>query len=207
MDDVVGVVLAGGRSSRMGTEKGLLPLGGIPLVERAVARLRPQVGKVIVSANGDPGRFSGLAAPVVPDVVPGCGPLGGLLSGLHWARSAGAPFVLTVACDTPFFPLDLAVSLSQSIAGHPTGTAVACSDGHDHHAFLLHPTAAADELESWLGRPENRSMHGWLETRRPVGVNFEGDPDPFFNVNAPMDLVLAETWVRAFEKFGGKGLA
>jgi len=207
MGEVVGVVLAGGRSSRMGAEKALLPLGGIPIIERTIARLRPQVEKVVISANGDPRRFSDLAVPIIGDIVPGCGPLGGLLSGLRWARAAGAPFVLTVACDTPFFPLDLAARLAQSIAGDLSRTAMARSHGHDHYTFLLHPTAAADDLESWLGRSENRSLHGWLDPQRPVSVNFEGDPDPFFNINAPMDLVLAESRARAFEKFSGRRTA
>ena len=79
---IVGVVLAGGKSSRMGTEKSLLPLGGVPLVERATARLRPQVDEVILSANGNPDRFRSCAAPVVPDRVPDGGPLVGLLDGL-----------------------------------------------------------------------------------------------------------------------------
>jgi molybdopterin-guanine dinucleotide biosynthesis protein A len=190
----------------MGTEKGLLQLGGVSLVERAVARLRPQVGKVIVSANGDPDRFENCAAPIVPDTIAGCGPLGGLLSGLRWAHLAGASFVLTAACDTPFFPPDMASRLRQSIGGDRSGTAVACSGGHAHYTFALHPTAFADELESWLGRPENRSLHGWLARRQPVWVTFEGDPDPFFNINAPMDLPLAEARARAFEKLGGKGM-
>lgn len=203
MTDLVGVVLAGGQSSRMGAEKGLLPLGGIPLMARVIARLAPQVGKVVISANGDPGRFEALAVPVVPDVVPGCGPLGGLLSGLRWARSAGAPFVLTVACDTPFFPHDLAIRLAQPITGDPLGTAVARSSGHDHYTFVLHPTAFAEELDSWIRRSEKRSLHGWLTHRQAVSVDFYGDPDPFFNINSPADLALAETKLPAFEKEGG----
>lgn len=203
---IIGVVFAGGRSSRMGAEKGLLPLRGIPLIERVVARLRPQVEKVIISANGDPGRFQICGVEIVPDILPGCGPLGGLFSGLRWAHSVGAPFVLTVACDTPFFPQDLGAHLAQATVDAPLGAAVAHSNDHDHYTFVLHPTACVDELESWLTRPGNRSLQGWLEGRQLVRVNFVGDPDPFFNINEPMDLVRAETWVRAFEKFGGRGM-
>ena len=203
---IVGVVLAGGKSSRMGTEKSLLPLGGVPLVERATARLRPQVDEVILSANGNPDRFRSCAAPVVPDRVPDGGPLVGLLDGLKWARAAGATFVLTVACDTPFFPTDLASRLLQSIANDPLGTAVARSEGHHHYTFALHATAHADELEEWLGRSERRSLRGWLERQRAESVDFEGTPDPFFNINTPMDLALAETWAGALDEQGRTGI-
>jgi molybdopterin-guanine dinucleotide biosynthesis protein A len=202
MKDVVGVVLAGGRSSRMGAEKALLALSGIPLVERVTARLRAQVEKVVIGANGDPDRFRRCAVPVVPDTVVDCGPIGGLLTGLLWARSADLPFVLTVACDTPFFPVDLARRLLQSIEHDPSRTAVARSDGHDHYTFALHPTACLDDLLAWLDRSADRSLRGWLEGRRPANVEFEGAPAPFFNINAPMDLVLAETWVNGLEKYG-----
>jgi molybdopterin-guanine dinucleotide biosynthesis protein A len=204
---VVGIILAGGRSSRMGAEKSLLSLGGVPLIEWVTARLRGQVEKVIISANGDAERFRDCAVPIVPDIIPDLGPVGGLIAGLRWSQSVGARFVLTAACDTPFFPTDLAARLAKAIAGNPSGTAVARSNGHDHYTFTLQPVACADELESWLGPPEHRSLHDWLKGRQPVSVSFEGDPDPFFNINAPMDLVQAETWARDFEKFSGKRTA
>lgn len=204
---VVGVVLAGGRSSRMGTEKSLLPLAGVPLGERATASLRAQVETVVISANGDPERFRRCAVPVIPDIVPDCGPIGGLLAGLLWARSAGLRFVLTVACDTPFFPTDLASRLAQSIEHDPSRTAVARSESQEHYTFALHPTAGADDLQAWLSRADDRSLRGWLTGRRPVSVDFEGTPAPFFNINAPMDLALAETWINGFEKYGGAGIA
>ncbi|MEO8758802.1 MAG: molybdenum cofactor guanylyltransferase MobA [Devosia sp.] len=199
------VILAGGKSSRMGVEKALVMLGGTPLVVRAIARLRNQVGKLVISSNGDTDRFRACGIPVVADIVPDCGPAGGLLAGLRWAQSEGASFLLTVACDTPFFPEDLAFRLAQAIKGRGGRTAVARSGEHDHYTFALHPTGCVDELESWLILPEHRSLRHWIAGQQPVSVDFEGNPDPFFNINTPMDLALAETWVSAFEKYTAAG--
>jgi hypothetical protein len=126
--DLVGIVLAGGQSSRMGAEKGLLPLGGVPLIERAVARLRPQVEKVVISANGDPARFQSCAVRFLPtsrlvaDRLEACSPA---FDGLVRPR----PLRPKVACATPFFPLDLADRLARSIA---------LSNGHDRLRFGEH---------------------------------------------------------------------
>jgi molybdopterin-guanine dinucleotide biosynthesis protein A len=197
--DIAGIVLAGGNSRRMGREKSLLRLGGVTLIERVVARLRPQVGSLVISANGDPARFDRLGHPVVADAIPECGPLGGVLAGMNWARATGARYVLTVACDTPFLPTDLALRLAGRPGEAARPAAVACSGGREHHAFALQPTSGAPELERWLARSEQRSLRGWLATRQPLPIAFEGHPDPFFNVNTPPDLALAETWIAAFE--------
>src|SRR5260370_18963776 len=108
---VVGLLLAGGLSRRMGGgDKALRPLGGIPLLDRVIERLRPQVDALVLNANGDPGRFAGYALPVVADSVSGfAGPLAGVLAGLDWAASLrpDCPYLASVATDAPFPPTDL----------------------------------------------------------------------------------------------------
>ena len=106
--DIVGVLLAGGRASRMGGgDKCLLPLAGRPLLAHAIERMAPQVGALVLSANGDPARFGEFGLPVVADTFPGFqGPLAGLLAGMRWAEARGATSVATAPADTPFFPRD-----------------------------------------------------------------------------------------------------
>ena len=105
----VGVILAGGRATRMGGgDKGLLPLGEARLLDHVVGRLAPQVAALALNANGDGARFAAYGLPVVPDSLAGFpGPLAGVLAGLDWAAERGAELVVTAAADTPFFPRDL----------------------------------------------------------------------------------------------------
>lgn len=95
---ISGIILAGGKSKRMGSNKALLKIGGIPLIER-VARSISGVCSEIIIAGGDPNELGHLGYPVVPDVYPGCGPLSGLHSGLQAARNQ---YSFVSACDTPF---------------------------------------------------------------------------------------------------------
>ncbi len=108
---IVGVILAGGRSSRMGGgDKCLLPLAGRPVLASVIARLRSQVSDIVINANGEPARFARFGLPVVADSVAGfAGPLAGVHAGLEWVKAnrPGTRYVVTVASDTPFFPEDL----------------------------------------------------------------------------------------------------
>jgi molybdopterin-guanine dinucleotide biosynthesis protein A len=121
---VTGVLLAGGQSRRMfageagGGDKGLLMLGRQPMIARVMARLAPQVGRMVLNVNGDPGRFAALGLPVAPDPVTGfVGPLAGVLAGMCWslANAPEARFVATVSTDAPFIPTDLVARLAHAL--------------------------------------------------------------------------------------------
>src|SRR5689334_17296489 len=103
------LLLAGGQARRMGDgDKALKLLAGRTLLERVVARARPQVDSLVLNANGDPERFAAFALPVIADTVPGfAGPLAGILAGLEWAAAHGDEWVVSIATDTPFFPTNL----------------------------------------------------------------------------------------------------
>ena len=184
---IAGIVLAGGRATRMGGgDKALLPLGGRALLAHVLARLGPQVGAVAISANGDPARFAGFGLPVLADTVPGLpGPLAGVLAGMDWAAGLGMERLLCVAGDTPFLPVDLVARLG----AHPF--AMAESLGRRHPTVALWPVALRDDLRAALDGGEHR-VGRFAMDHGAVGVAFDAPQDPFFNINTPEDLAEAE---------------
>lgn len=199
--DLAGVILAGGRSSRMGGgDKFLLDLHGRTILDHVVARMAPQVGTLALNLNGDPQRLAGIDLPVLPDTLPGHqGPLAGVLTALGWARSLGIGHVATAAADTPFLPVDLVRRLQHAVADGPQAIAIAMSGGRTHPVFCLWPTALHDDLARFLSSPGNRRVSAFVGAHPHAAVDFTvaGGPDPFFNVNTPQDLEEAERLARS----------
>ncbi len=197
---VAGVILAGGRASRMGGgDKTLLEVAGRPLLAHVIARLRPQVSEIALNANGDPGRFAAFGLPVVPDTVEGfAGPLAGVLAGLRWAAARGHEAIVTAAGDTPFFPETLSTRLAE--AARTKGVPLACAATTDperglseHPTFGLWPVALADDLEEALLHGQVRKVILWTSRHGCARALFDdAGPYPFFNVNTPADLAEAE---------------
>jgi len=200
-DDILGVILAGGQSRRMGgNEKAFLKLGSHPLVGIVFSRLCDQLTKVIINANGDPDRFGFLDVPVQSDIVTGfAGPLAGVHAGMIWARNnrPRVSCICTVAADTPFFPADLVLRFSQS-AIERDKIVLAASDGFRHPVFGLWPVSLHDDLTRFLSGGETGKVmafvkeHDWQSVEFPLyeksGISF----DPFFNVNTPDELARAQ---------------
>ncbi len=200
----VGCILAGGLARRMGGgDKPLLTLGGEAMLARVVARLRPQVDGIVLNANGDPARFAGFGLPVAADPVDGfAGPLAGVLAGLDWARrhAPGAGGVVSVAGDTPFFPVDLVARLLGAGDGDADRIVLARSDGHMHPVFGYWPLSVADALAAFLREGTTRKVLAFVDRHPNAVADFTppaGAPDPFFNINTPEDLEAAETRARA----------
>ena len=138
------VILAGGASSRMGgRDKPLMQIGGRPMLARVIDRLRPQVERMMLSANGDVGRFSSFGLPVEQDEV-GVGPLAGLFAGMRWSEKnlPEARFIVSVASDTPFFPTDLVERLAEGCGRDENTVALAASTAGTHPVFGLWPVEA-----------------------------------------------------------------
>jgi molybdopterin-guanine dinucleotide biosynthesis protein A len=207
--EIVGVLLAGGLSRRMGGgDKGLLDLGGRSMLARVIERLCPQVGDMIINANGDPERFAGYSLPVQPDTLAdNPGPLAGVLAGMRWAarNSATARYVLTVSTDAPFLPLDLADRLVDALADGTGAIALARSDGKLHPVIGLWPVALADDLETAVRDEGLRKVLAWTDRHGVVAVDFEplrigGERiDPFFNANTPDEMDEARRLIRVGE--------
>ena len=205
-EDVVGVLLAGGLSRRMGGgDKSLATLAGRPMLAHAAERLGAQVRSLVINANGNPARFAAFGLPVVPDTLEGYpGPLAGVLAGMLWARKHApqARFVASAAADTPFFPRDLVGRFVREAETRGAAIALAASGGHRHPVFGLWSVALADDLAEALAQDGVRKVVLWVERHPNVTTEFpiplvEGRPrDPFFNVNTPEELTEAETWAR-----------
>lgn len=187
------VLLAGGQSRRMGGgDKTLLDLDGRPMLAHVLDRLRPQVGPLLLNANGDPERFRSFDVPIVPDAVPGyAGPLAGILTGLEWARHnhPAVTHVLSAPADAPFLPTDLLARLHAALKEGDADIACAMSGGRSHPVCALWPVALADALRHAVVEEEMRKIDRWTARYRVAHVEWPTRPvDPFYNVNRPEDM-------------------
>ena len=202
-EDVIGCILAGGLARRMGGgDKGLIRLGGRPILDHVVARLQPQVESLVLNANGDPARFAGAGLPVVADTIEGfAGPLAGVLAGLDWARTRApqARYVVTAATDTPFLPRDLVARLLAAVDSEGADLATVASNGRRHPVFGLWPVRLAEDLERAMRDEGLRKVDIFTGRYRLAVAQFADAPyDPFFNANAPADVAEAERIEREF---------
>ena len=191
-----GLILAGGRATRMGGgDKGRLMLAGRPLIARVIDALGPQVDRLALNANGPAARWDDLGLPVLPDpVADRPGPLAGVLAGLDWAAELGCPHIVTAAADTPFLPPDLVPRLL--FAAGSSGLALAATREGDRTrpqpTFGLWPVALREDLRAALDGGI-RKIVAWTERHDAGLAVFDTHTwDPFFNVNTPEDLARAE---------------
>ena len=187
--DITGLILAGGRGSRMGgVDKGLQNHGGIALALHALLRLQPQVGPVLVNANRNLSAYESMGVPVWPDPIGDFpGPLAGWLAGLEHCET---PYLLTVPCDTPNFPTDLALRLAQALAADGADIAMAATreDGRVQlqPVFCLLKASLVESLVAYLGSGQ-RKIDQWTAGHRCTTVVFE-EAFAFFNANTPEEL-------------------
>lgn len=190
---VVGVLLAGGQSRRMGGgDKSLRNLGGRPILAHVIERTWPQVHRLILNANGDPARFDAFGLPVVADPVEGfAGPLVGVLAGLDWAAEnvPDAAWVASFATDAPFLPRDLVARMQAAVTADGADLATVSSDGRSHPVFGLWPVCLRDALREAIVEEGVRKVDAWTARFALSTVAFDGETvDPFFNTNRPDDL-------------------
>ena len=188
-DQITGLVLAGGRGSRMGgVDKGLQNHHGMALALHALLRLAPQVGQSMINANRNLGAYESFGVPVWPDPLADfAGPLAGFLAGLEHCET---PLLLTVPCDTPNFPVDLAVRLAAALEAGQAELAYAVTvDGgreQPHPVFCLLRSGLSESLIAFL-HGGGRKIDLWFAQHRAVPVHF-ADAAAFFNANTPAEL-------------------
>ncbi|WP_258000730.1 molybdopterin molybdotransferase MoeA [Janthinobacterium sp. ROICE36] len=197
--DITGLILAGGLGTRMGQhDKGMLPLHGQPLARHVLQRLVPQVGQLAISVHADAGAYARFGLPVWPDVLPGqLGPLAGLHSGMQHANT---PYLLSVPCDSPLLPPDLAARLAAGLADNDADLAIAVTEETDpatgvtvrrpHPVFCLVKTSALPQLDAYLAAGERR-MRTWHGDLKLTEVLFENH-DAFGNINTPDELAALQ---------------
>lgn len=197
MPPTLGLVLAGGLARRMGGgDKARIAIGGVSILDRVLARLRPHCTGVLINANGDPARFSAFGLPVVADEVPDfAGPLAGVLAGLEWAAKCAPEidWLVTAPADCPFLPHDLVPRLH--LVAREEGRPLACARSGEwrHPVVGLWPVALAGDLRRALIDEGLHKIETWTARHGVAIADWQADPvDPFFNVNAPEDVAAAE---------------
>jgi len=190
------VILAGGRSSRMGGgDKCLLPLGDKPLIAHILDAVTPQTGDILINTNSDPAPFLKYGQPVLPDAITGFqGPLAGILTGMLWSRKRHPRQVhlLSVASDVPFLPHDLVARLFRARQDQRADIAIASSPEGTHPTIGLWPVDLAERLEHDLMEGAIRSVHQWIGAFRVAQAEF--DSVALSNINTPDDLAACQRY-------------
>lgn len=202
--ETFGLVLAGGLARRMGGgDKALIRIGNETILQRALARLAPQVSGFVLNANGDPARFASFGLAVVADSVPDfAGPLAGILAGLDWvaANRPNIEWVVSVPGDCPFLPRDLVARLHAARIAE--GKPLACAHSGDwrHPVVALWQVALREDLRRAITVDDLRKIEVWTARHGVALADWPVEPiDPFFNVNTPEDVEKA-TELAAAEK-------
>jgi molybdopterin-guanine dinucleotide biosynthesis protein A len=190
---IIGAIIAGGRSSRMGgREKAFLELASKPVILHVIEQIEPQVDQLVINANGEPARFSEFGLEVIPDVLTSLTtPLAGLHAALKFTKSVAAEVLVTVPSDTPFLPFNLVAKLLEKALVR--GAAIAASGDHEHYIIGAWKADLLDDLESAIARDNVFRVKDWANRASAQKVEWPVEPyDPFFNLNAPEELRIAE---------------
>lgn len=190
------LILAGGQGRRIGGDKALTALRGRPLLAWVLDRLAPQAGPIALNANGDPARFGGFRLSVLPDRIEGQpGPLAGIHTGLSWLieRQPLTGWLMTVSCDVPFLPTDLADRLISEVRQGPADAIVATRPDGGHSVCALWRQGLGETVAEQLAAGHH-SLRALLDriSWRGVPIAATGGVDPLFNINTPDDLAAAE---------------
>ena len=181
-----------------GGDKNLIELGGKPLLGHVIERCVPPGVPLVINANGDAGRYDGFGLPVVADVIDGfAGPLAGVLTGLEYAvaQHPQVSHVITLATDAPFLPRDLPAGLMTGLTDAGVDIAQASSKNRRHPVFAIWPVALAADLRHALVDEDMRKIDDFTNRYGCAVVPFEGEPDPFMNLNRPEDFAIADAHI------------
>jgi molybdenum cofactor guanylyltransferase len=188
-NEISGLILAGGRGTRMGgVDKGLQPHLGVPLAQYALTRLRPQVAALMLNANRNLSSYQAMGVPVWPDEMPDfSGPLAGMLAGLE---HCGTPYLVTVPCDSPNFPTDLAARLAQGLMTSEAALATAytreAGELRAQPVFCLMKTTLRDSLRAFIESGERKT--GLFAAQHHGAKVIFDDAAAFANANTLSEL-------------------
>ncbi|MDP1521837.1 molybdenum cofactor guanylyltransferase MobA [Methylotenera sp.] len=190
MASISAIILSGGRATRMnGVDKGLVLLKQKPLIQHVIERLAPQVDEILINANRKITHYQTFGYTVLKDEVEDfLGPLAGFSLGLQHAEH---DYLLTVPCDSPLLPLDLAHRLMLALLEHKAEIAVASSDDNTHPVFCLCKKNVLPSLTAYLQQGERR-VSAWQKSLNYIEVDFSDCSDAFVNLNTFEDLAALE---------------
>jgi molybdopterin-guanine dinucleotide biosynthesis protein A len=194
-NDITGLILAGGRGSRMGgVDKGLQTFRGMPLALHTMLRLAPQVGGIMINANRNLSAYESFGVPVWPDGIGDyAGPLAGFLTGLERCETS---WLVTVPCDTPLFPQDLVARLAEALDREDADIAMAAAREEDGAAVRTQPVFSLLRVELMedlvqFTQGGGRKIDAWTGQHRTIVVPFDragDDPSAFFYANTLTEL-------------------
>lgn len=187
---ITGVILAGGRASRMGgVDKGLMALTGKPLIEHVSARLAPQINELLINANRNLERYADLGYHVVSDAQANySGPLAGMLSGL---RVATTDYILSVPCDCPFVPEDLAERMMQELVRANARLCIPYDGIRIQPTFALISRSLLGDIQAYLDSGQ-RKVGDWVMLHQPALADFSDQPLAFVNINTLQERAALE---------------
>ena len=185
IDQVSGIVLAGGRARRMGgVDKGLVDLDGAPMISHVVRRIRPQMSKMIISANRNLPEYGKWSDQVVADTIGEFdGPLAGMASGLELVETE---FAVTVPCDSPLVSNDLVSRMYDACVSKAADIAVAHDGARLQPVFALLRRTLGASIVEFLESGE-RKIDKWFERHDFTTVDFSDTPESFLNINTQDD--------------------
>lgn len=188
------IILAGGKATRMGgQDKGLITFQQQPLITHVIKRLKTQVDEIMINANRELASYQTLGYPVLQDAIPDfAGPLAGMQLGL---KHAANDYVLTVPCDSPLLPEDLANRLQSALIQHGADIAIASCDGKTHPVFCLCKKSVLPSLNDYLNHG-GRKVGEWQQNLHHVYVDFSDCADAFTNLNTQLDLNAFEAQLK-----------
>ncbi len=187
---ITGLILAGGRGSRMGSvDKGLQVFRGRPMIAHVLERFAPQVDEVLINANRNRDEYAAFGHQVIADAIEGfAGPLAGLHTGMTHATS---PLIVTAPCDSPFLPADLVARLRNGMNAAGADLAVAKTFDQPHPVFCLAHTSLAPHLHEFLASGQ-RKIDKWYASLKVVEVPFDEQEQAFSNINTLDELKSLE---------------
>jgi len=195
-DNILGVILAGGQSKRMGKDKLFLEFNNKKLIEHTIDKVKKYLKKVIIITNHDNEFFSKNNLTTVKDCIEGqLGPLVGILTAMKWAKEnlSKCSWIATFPCDTPFFPESIIKSFIEESKKKESLILCASSHGRKHNIFGLWSLDLYDKLEHDLINKKIRKVQDWTEKNKIKNLEFKfKDYDPFFNINTEEDLEFAK---------------
>jgi len=195
-DNILGAILAGGQSKRMGKDKLFLELNNKKLIEHTIDKVKKYLKKIVIITNQDNEFFFKNNLTTVKDCIEGqLGPLVGILTAMKWAKEnlSKCSWIATFPCDTPFFPESIIKNFIEESEKKESLILCASSHGRKHNIFGLWSLDLYDKLKDDLVNKKVRKVQDWTEKNKIKNLEFKfKDYDPFFNINTEEDLAFAK---------------